>query len=56
MVHGSVGTEIESEMVNGRDGPEDLNINGKIISRHISRDRIERCFYDKLLSVIIFYF
>jgi hypothetical protein len=38
VVHGSGGTEIELEIINGRDGPEDLGINGKMISRRISRD------------------
>jgi hypothetical protein len=35
-VHGSGGTEIESGIINGGDGPVDLDINRKMISRHIS--------------------
>jgi hypothetical protein len=50
-MHGSCGTEMDSEIINGRDGPENLVING-----NISRDRNERCFDDELVSIIFLLF
>jgi hypothetical protein len=54
-MHGSGDTEIDSDIINGRDGPEDLVINGKIISKRIPKIGLRGVFYDELVSIIFLF-